>query len=57
MRAPKVEEQRSVDLADPRRWRMLTPEMGGPGRIPAIIWRTAHGIDRLGVSAQHDGVL
>ena len=49
----KVEEWRSIDLAHLRRWRMLAPRTG---RIPAITWRTEHGIDLLGVIAQRNGV-
>ena len=49
-----TEEIRSIDLADLRRWRMLTPGRTG---IPAITWCTGHGIDQLGVIAQRDGVL
>jgi hypothetical protein len=54
----KVEEWRSIDLADLRRWRMLDPTMiAKTGRIPAITWNTPHGIDKLGVIAKPGGVL
>jgi hypothetical protein len=36
----KVEEWRSIDLADLRRWRMLDP---------ARIWKSAQGVDQMGV--------
>jgi hypothetical protein len=55
---PKVEEWRSVDLADLRRWRMLDPaRMTSTGKIPAVTWNTADGIHKLGVIAQPRGVL
>ena len=53
----KVEEWRSVDLADLRRWRMLDPaRMAATGKIPAVTWNT-DGHDKLGVIAQPRGVL
>src|SRR5215831_19393082 len=54
---PTTEEIRSIDLANLRRWRMLTlGRIAQTARIPAITWCT-DGIDRLGVIAQRDGVL
>jgi hypothetical protein len=54
----KVEEWRSVDLADLRRWRMLDPaRMTSTGKIPAVTWNTPDGSDKLGVIAQPRGVL
>jgi hypothetical protein len=48
----KVEEWRSIDLADLRRWRMLDPTtIARTGKIPAITWETPNGIDKLGVIA------
>jgi hypothetical protein len=55
---PKVEEWRSVDLADLRRWRMLdAARMATTGKIPAVTWNTTDGFDKLGVIAQPRGVL
>jgi hypothetical protein len=54
---PKVEEWRSVDLADLRRWRMLDPaRVGKTRRIPAVAWNTPDGSDKLGVIAEPNGV-
>jgi hypothetical protein len=54
----KVEEWRSIDLADLRRWKMLDPmRVGRPGQIPAITWTTPNSFDKLGVIARADGVL
>jgi hypothetical protein len=54
----KVEEWRSVDLADLRRWRMLDPaRLASTGKIPAVTWNTPDGFDKLGVIAQPRGVL
>jgi hypothetical protein len=54
----KVEECRSVDLADLRRWRMLDPaRMVSTGKLPAVTWNTPDGFDKLGVIAQPRGVL
>jgi hypothetical protein len=53
-----VEQFRSVDLADLRRWRMLDPSaLAKTGRIPGITWNTPDGLDKLGVLAKSDGVL
>jgi len=53
-----VEEIRSIDLADLRRWGMLDPaRVGRKGAIPAVTWRHATGIEQLGVIAERDGVL
>jgi hypothetical protein len=55
---PKVEECRSVDLVDLRRWRMLDPaRISSTGKIPAVTWNTPDGFDKLGVIAQPRGVL
>ena len=63
----KVEEWRSIDLANLRRWRMLTPGMvARTGKIPGIYWDTPRGREQLGVVAgstsvwfikRHDGQL
>ena len=54
----KVEECRSVDLADLRRWRMLdTARIASTGKIPGVAWNTPDGLDKLGVIAQPRGVL
>jgi hypothetical protein len=54
----KVEEWRSVDLADLRRWRMLDPaRLASTGKIPAVTWNTPDGLDKLGVIAQPRGLL
>jgi hypothetical protein len=54
---PKVEESRSIDLADLRRWRMLDPaRLASTGKIPAVTWNTPDGLDKLGVIAQPRGV-
>ena len=63
----KVEEWRSIDLANLRRWRMLTPGMvARTGTIPGIYWDTPRGREQLGVVAgsksvwfikRHDGQL
>jgi hypothetical protein len=62
-----VEEWRGIDLADLRRWGML--RLGGileTGTIPAIVWNTPDGQEKLGVVAgarsvlfikRHDGQL
>jgi hypothetical protein len=53
----EVEEWRSVDLADLRRWRMLDPaKMTATGKVPAVVWNTPDGLDKLGVIAQPRGV-
>ena len=53
-----VEEWRSIDLADLRRWRMLDPSrVGRNGVIPAVTWKTETGTDQLGVIAEPNGVL
>ncbi len=53
----KVEECRSIDLANLRRWRMLEPStIGRTGRIPAVTWNTPDGLDSLGVIAKRHGV-
>jgi hypothetical protein len=54
----KVEEWRSIDLSDLRRWRMLDPTtIARTGKIPAITWTTPNGVDKLGVIAKPRGVL
>src|SRR5215471_19507161 len=54
----KVEEWRSIDLADLRRWRMLDPTtIARTGKISAITWNTPNGVDKLGVIAKSRGVL
>ena len=54
----KVEEWRSIDLANLRRWRMLDPTtIAKTGKIPAITWNTPNGADKLGVIAKSRGVL
>jgi hypothetical protein len=54
----KVEECRSIDLADLRRWHMLDPaRLASTGKIPAVTWNTPNGLDELGVVAQPRGVL
>ena len=54
----KVEEWRSIDLADLRRWRMLDANrVGSAGNIPAITCKTPNGVDKLGVIAKSRGVL
>jgi hypothetical protein len=54
----KVEEWRSIDLADLRRWRMLPlGKILETGIIPAIVWATSQGRDELGVVAGATGVL
>ena len=54
----KVEEWRSIDLADLRRWGMVAAvKMVKTGRIPAIVWSTPDSADQLGVIAQPRGVL
>jgi hypothetical protein len=58
---PKTEEYCSIDLADLRRWGMLTPRMlleaAETGRFPTITWKTRHGHDHLHVIAKENGVL
>jgi hypothetical protein len=54
---PKVEEWRSIDLADLRRWQLLDPGAAKIDRIPAVTWGTPEGIDKLGVVAKSNGVL
>jgi hypothetical protein len=52
----KVEEWRSIDLADLGRWRMLDATRPvKTGKIPAITWNTSNGVDKLGVIAKSDG--
>jgi hypothetical protein len=54
----KVEEWRSIDLANLRRWRMLDPRnIAKTGKIPAITWKTPNGVEELGVIAKPRGVL
>src|SRR5215471_4144890 len=50
----KVEEYRSIDLADLRRWRMMP--LRERGKIPAVTWDTPNGLDQLGVLAEPSGV-
>jgi hypothetical protein len=41
----KVEEWRSIDLVDLRRWGMVPPgKMAKAGKIPAITWKTPEGL-------------
>ena len=55
---PKVEEWRSVDLAELRRLRMLDPtRIAKSGKIPALTWKTPERPDQLGVIAKARGVL
>jgi hypothetical protein len=55
---PKVEEWRSVDLAELRRLRMLDPtRTAKTGTIPALTWKTPKRVDQLGVIARPRGVL
>jgi hypothetical protein len=55
---PKVEEWRSVDLAELRRLRMLDPtRIAKTGKIPAVTWKTPERLDQLGVIARPHGVL
>src|SRR5262249_59956176 len=51
----KVEECRSIDLADLRRWRMLM--LRDRAKILAVTWDTANGLDKLGVLAEPNGVM
>ena len=54
----KVEEWRSIDLADLRRWRMLRLESFlKTGKIQAIVWTTPHGREELGVVAGASSVM
>src|SRR5262249_30253706 len=55
----KVEEWRSIDLAELRRLQMLDlTRIGRTGKIPAITWKTSEGSsDQLGVIARPQGVL
>jgi hypothetical protein len=54
----KVEEWRSIDLAELRRLKMLDlTRIGRSGIIPAITWKTSEGFDQLGVIARPHGVL
>jgi len=54
----KVEECRSVDLADLRRWHMLDPaRLASTGKMPAVTWNTFDGFDQLGVLMRPNGVL
>jgi hypothetical protein len=54
----KVEEYRSVDLAHLRRWRMLRlGKILETGTMPAIVWNTPDGQEKLGVVAGATGVL
>ena len=47
-----------MDLADLRRWRMFTPGMvAKTGKIPAVVWTTSGGHDKLGVISRPNGVL
>src|SRR6516164_676820 len=49
----KVEEWRSIDLANLRRWRTLDPTtIARTGKFPAITWETPNGVDKLGVIAK-----
>ena len=53
----KVEEWRSIDLANLRRWRTLDPTtIARTGKFPAITWETPNGVDKLGVIAKPSGV-
>jgi hypothetical protein len=54
----KVEEWRSIDLANLRRLRMLDPtRVGKTGQVPAIRWKTPQGVDQIGVIAKPHGVM
>ena len=52
----QVEEWRSVDLADLRRWRMAA-RFASTGKMPAVTWNTPDGFDQLGVLMRSNGVL
>ncbi len=55
---PTVEQLRAIDLADLRRWRMLIPGLvAKTGKIPAVVWTTPGGHDKLGVISRPNGVL
>jgi hypothetical protein len=54
----RVEEWRSVDLAELRRLRMLDPtRIAKTGKIPALRWKTPERLDQLGVIAKARGVM